>query len=912
MKIFRTIVLALNLMVIVLAVIGAHAQVQGVAYTTLAAFNNTKTGASPYNPPVLGAGGNLYGALPGGGKNGVGVIYKISTNGTQTTLYTFNTNNGANPIASLVSARDGNFYGVAIGGTVTGGGTNNNQGTIFKVTTNGTFTLLYTFGMMTNNLGYALDGANPYGALIQGWDGNFYGVTYNGGISNAGTVFQFSTNGTLTTLHSFTGAGTNDDGAHPYLAPLVEGAAGVFYGTTSAGGTNNGGTIFQITADGTLNNLLEFNSTNGFNPFSGLSFGTDGNLYGTTVYGGTYNRGTAFQITTNGALTTLFQFGGTDGLYYPVGGVVPGNNNTLFGTTFEGGTQNFGTVFQLATNGVLTTLHSFTNGSDGANCYAGVIRDASGNLYGAASAGGKQGGFGTIYSLNFSMILSITSPTANEFWSNSVFTITGMASDNAPGRAVTNVLYSLNSAAWTNPITTNGWNSWTSSILLAPGTNTLRAYAMDDVGNISATDTVKFVYGATLTVLTNGAGTISPNYNGAQLPLDASYSMTAKAAAGFAFANWTGGTNLPLNVVTNGTTVKFLIESNLMLQANFMDVTKPTLSITNVKAGMNVSNADFTVKGKAGDNVAVSNVLYSLNDTGWSNAVTVNNWSNWTAAVTLNAGTNTIAAYAVDTTGNVSTTTTLKFFYVVNAPLTVSTNGKGTVSLIDNGALLLIGRSYLIEATAGTGFAFANWTGGTSLPLNVLTNGTTLKFLMESNLMLQANFLDVTKPALTIKSPTSGQKMTNALATVIGTATDNWQVGSVWYQLNGGAWSPGMTANGYTNWTSSLLTLVAGTNSVNAYAVDLGGNFSATNRVSFVSSNTFLLQLDFAIPQPLTSTGLNFTLQLSPGLNGHIQFSTNLTAWAALTNFMGTNTTLNFHDAEATNSSQRFYRAVIP
>jgi uncharacterized repeat protein (TIGR03803 family) len=907
MKNFRTIVLATNLMVIMLAAaLGAHGQIQGITYTTLAAFNNTSSGETPYNPPLLGADGNLYGPLPGGGKNKVGVIYKVSTNGTHTTLYTFKTANGANPIASLVSGRDENLYGVAING-----GTNN-QGTIFKITTNGTFTLLHTFGMMTNDLGYSLDGANPYGALVLGRDGNFYGVTFNGGISNAGTVFQFSTNGTLTTLHSFTGTGSSDDGAHPYLAPLVEGADSVFYGTTYAGGTNNAGTIFQITAGGVLTNLFEFSNPGGVNPYSGLHFGMDGNLYGTTVYGGTYNRGTAYQITTNGILTMLFQFGGADGLDYPVGGVVPGNNNIILGTTFQGGAHNFGAVFQLSTNGVLTTLHSFTNGNDGALCYAGVIRDTSGNIYGAASEGGNQGGFGTVYSLNFSMVLSIVSPTANEFGSNDVFTVNGTASDNAPGRAITNVLYSLNSAAWTNPATTNGWDSWTSSVLLAPGTNTLRAYAMDDVGNISATNTVKFVYGATLTVLTNGAGTISPNYNGAQLPLGASYSMTAKAAEGFTFANWTGGTSLPLDVVTNGTTVRFLVESNLMLQANFMDVTKPTLSITNVKAGMNVSNADFTVKGKAGDNLAVSNVLYSLNDTGWSNAMTANDWSNWTAAVTLTPGTNTIAAYAVDTTGNVSTTNTLKFFYAVSAPLTVTISGRGTVSPNDNGALLLIGRSYSIKATAGTGFAFANWTGGTSLPLDVLTNGTTVKFLMESNLMLQANFLDVTKPGLTIKSPASGQKMTNALATIIGTATDNWQVGSVWYQLNGGTWNLGMTANGYTNWTSSLLTLMAGTNLVNAYAVDLDGNFSATNRVSFVSSNAFRLQLDFAIPQPLTSTGLNFTLQLSPDLNGHIQFSTNLATWAAWTNFVGTNTTLNFRDAEATNSSQRFYRAIIP
>jgi len=106
--------------------------------------------------------------------------------------------------------------------------------------------------------------------------------------------------------------------------------------------------------------------------------------------------------------------------------------------------------------------------------------------------------------------------------------------------------------------------------------------------------------------------------------------------------------------------------------------------------------------------------------------------------------------------------------------------------------------------------------------------------------------------------------------------------------------------------------LAAGTNSLNAFAFDLGGNFSATNSVSFVSSNTFKLQINFTLAQPLTATGLNFSLQISPGLNGHIQVSTNLANWAALTNFVGTNATLNFRDTAATNSNRRFYRAVIP
>ena len=368
----------------------AHGQTQNVTFTTLAEFDATNNGANPYAPPVLGADGNLYGALPYGGTNNVGVLFKVATNASPnvplTPFYNFSNWDGALPYASLVSGSDGNLYGVAYqGGT-------NNQGTIFEITTNGAFTLLYSFGMVTNNLGYALDGANPIGGLVQGRDGNFYGTTSSGGTNNLGTVFQFSTNGTLTTLHSFAGNGANDDGATPYLTPLVEGADGVFYGTTSAGGTNisfsalNGaGTIFRVTADGTLTTLFEFNGTDGQSPWAGLSFGTDGNLYGTTSEGGTNGYGTVFQITTNGVLTTLFHLGGADGLYYIYSGVVPGNNNTLFGTAYDGGSQGYGAVFQLTTNGLLTPLYSFNYNGDGADPIAGVIRDAGGNLYGTAT-----------------------------------------------------------------------------------------------------------------------------------------------------------------------------------------------------------------------------------------------------------------------------------------------------------------------------------------------------------------------------------------------------------------------------------------------------------------------------------------------------------------------------------------------
>ena len=876
----------------------------GATLTMLASFNNTNNGANPYAPPVRFTDGNLYGVAPYGGTNDSGVIYQVTTNGQMAILHTFNGSDGSYPVGQLTPASDGALYGA------TSSGGTNGAGTIFQITTNGVLTTLYSFGAATNELGHALDGSDCYAGLTQGRDGNFYGVTYDGGVSNVGTIFQYATNGTFTTLYSFTGNGSNDAGAYPSTAPLVEGADGVFYGTTSEGGTNNAGTIFQIIADGTLTTLHEFNVTNGQNPYAGLHLASDGNLYGTTVYGGTNSYGTAFQITTNGVLTTLYHFGGAEKLYYPEGGLAPGLNNVLYGTTYQNGTA-YGTVFQLTTNGLLTTLHVFTNGIDGANPYAGVVYGTDNNLYGAALYGGNRGGYGTVYRVSVTTTLSILSPTANELWSNDVFTVTGTANDNVPGGAVTNVFFSLNGAAWTNATTQDGWVNWTASAALTPGTNTVRAYAVDDSGNFSDTNSVTFVNATIppLTVLTNGLGTISPNYNGAYLPMGATYSMTATAAKGFKFSNWTGGTNQPLTLVTNKATVRFVMTTNLVLQANFINQTKPTLSITNVTKGMSVSDAGFTVKGKAGSSDwRVDNVFYSLNGGDWANAATTNGWTNWSASVTLVPGTNTIAAYAVDPGGLASLTNTLSFVYVITNQLNLSATGLGTISPNYSNAWLVIGRNYSMKATAKSGFKFANWTDGDG---NIVTNGATLKFMMASNLVFVANFQDTVKPTLTITAPVARQHMTNALATVVGKASDNWQVAGVWYQLNDGNWNQPATTNGWTNWTTTV-QLQAATNTIRAFALDAGGNFSTTNSVSFVSSNAFKLELDFPSSQPLTANGLNLQLQLSPGLNGRILVSTNFTDWTTLTNFVGTSTNLNFLDANATNLDFRFYRAVIP
>ena len=498
----------------------------------------------------------------------------------------------------------------------------------------------------------------------------------------------------------------------------------------------------------------------------------------------------------------------------------------------------------------------------------------------------------------------IIAPTAGQRWSDSVFNVTGTAGDNA---LVSNVWYQINGLGWHPATTGNNWTNWTTQVMLTPGTNTLTAYSVDTSGNFSLTNRVSFQYVVTnqLQVFASGLGTIAPNYSNAWLEIGRNYSMTSAPASGFRFTNWTG------SLTTSAVTLNFTMASNLTFVASFIDTNRPVLSLTNVLAGQRWSNAVFTVRGTAGDNWQIGNVWYQLNGLDWSNAITGNAWTNWSAALNLVPGTNSIRTYAVDNTGNLSLTNSLSFDFVVTNQLQLRLSGKGTAAPNYSNAWLEIGRNYSLTSAPASGFVFTNWAISTNWLGGALVTGTNLQFMMQSNLTLQANFLDVAKPTLTITAPTNGQKMPNALAIVTGTAADNWQISNVWYQLNGGVWSMGSTSNGYTNWTTTT-TLVVGTNSLKAFALDLGGNVSTTNSVSFVSSNTFKLQMNFALTQPLTATGLNFSLQISPGLNGHIQVSTNLATWTALTNFVGTNTTLNFRDSASANSRQRFYRAVIP
>jgi uncharacterized repeat protein (TIGR03803 family) len=317
-----------------------------------------------------------------------------------TSLYSFTGGaDGSGPLAALVQDSDGSFYGTTPYGGTHGGGT------VFQMSTNGALTSLYSFPGGN-------DGAYPWAGLVQGTDGNFYGTTRLDGMNQSGTVFQISTDGTLATLYSFSG----DDGRSP-MAGLVQGSDGNFYGTTAGGGTNGQGTVFQMSTNGALTSLYSFpGGNNGSYPWAVLAQGSDGNFYGTTAlnylgFGGHRGDGTVFSITTNGVLTTLYSFtGGNDG-GWPRAALVQGNDGYFYGTTsdYDGYDQYLGgsgSVFRISTNGSLTPLHAFgsiTNATgealDGAFPAGALVQGSDGNFYGTTSYGGTNGA-GTAFKIS--------------------------------------------------------------------------------------------------------------------------------------------------------------------------------------------------------------------------------------------------------------------------------------------------------------------------------------------------------------------------------------------------------------------------------------------------------------------------------------------------------------------------------
>jgi uncharacterized repeat protein (TIGR03803 family) len=328
-----------------------------------------------------------------------------------TSFYSFGPDpgHGAYPATStLVQGLDGNYYGATLfGGNFACPGYYG-CGTLFKITPTGVLTYLYRFCSLTN----CADGEFPNGGLTLGANGNFYGVTDQGGIHHWGTFFEITPEGKLTTRYTFCSTGHCSDGSGPYGA-LVQGTDGNFYGTTSSGGKYevgiSQGTVFKMTPTGALTTLYSFcavtNSqgycTDGSAPYSALLQASDGNFYGTTAEGGDYNLGTVFEITPAGTLTTLHSFDGNDGAE-PYSALVEFDGN-FYGMTYLGGTGGMGTVFEITPAGVVTTLHSFCPSrqpscADGAYPYGTLFQAPDGNFYATTQLAGPRNQ-GTIFEI---------------------------------------------------------------------------------------------------------------------------------------------------------------------------------------------------------------------------------------------------------------------------------------------------------------------------------------------------------------------------------------------------------------------------------------------------------------------------------------------------------------------------------
>ncbi len=246
------------------------------------------------------------------------------------------------------------------------------------------------------------DGGNPVDGFAMGPTGMLYGTAVSGGDFGYGVVFRVTGKGNETVLHSFAGGA---DGATPNGGVIMD-TDGALFGTTTAGGAAGSGTVFRV--KGTKEKVLYSfaGGTDGADPQAGLAMDAAGNLYGTTAQGGTAGNGTVFELVAptrkNGTWKeiVLYSFGtGTDGAT-PVSGVHLDSAGNVFGTTSLGGAYGYGTAFQLTPGAAWTetVLHSFQNADDGAYPYAGLISDAAGNLYGAATQGGTAGG-GTVFKL---------------------------------------------------------------------------------------------------------------------------------------------------------------------------------------------------------------------------------------------------------------------------------------------------------------------------------------------------------------------------------------------------------------------------------------------------------------------------------------------------------------------------------
>lgn len=343
--------------------------------------------------------------------------------------------------SALIQAADGDLYGTTFKGGDQG------AGTVFKMTTQGALTVLHSFTATGSPSGCShfapvssASGCAPVGGVIQGSDGNFYGLTNSGGISGRGAPYTMTAAGAVTTLHSFGSTGSVPQ------AGLIAASDGNFYGTTQFGGPGNPfgtGTVIKMTPDGNVTVVHAFGFSGGSYPFTGVIQATDGNLYGTVATGVIYRVSLAgtftimytnpvpaglvfpratiiqgadgdfygatlwgtsnlYQMTPTGAFTVLHSFPAN---VYAVGALLQAADGNFYGTTSQGGAFGLGTVFRMTPAGTVTTLHSFS-GADGSTPVTRLLQASDGHLYGTTSGGGNSNG-GVVFRVNLTVPIAI-------------------------------------------------------------------------------------------------------------------------------------------------------------------------------------------------------------------------------------------------------------------------------------------------------------------------------------------------------------------------------------------------------------------------------------------------------------------------------------------------------------------------